>query len=357
MEYTRRREQLAKRLQQRGVDALLVTHLPNVRYLSGFTGSHAAVLATSRAVVLLTDGRYADQAKNETAGLHVVITSGEGLLRVAADRVRSLELARLGFEATMSYSAFTHLAGMLEPTELVATHGIVEGLRMRKDPDEAAALLRAQACTDAAFDRATAFLRKGITEREAALELEIAMRRAGADDVAFASIVAFGENAAEPHHAPTERVLASGDVVKMDFGARVDGYHADMTRTVEMGEAAGELQTIHDVVLAAHEAGVASLTAGCRAGEPEAAARTVVEQAGYGQRWMHPPGHGVGLEIHEAPVLRRDDSTLIPAGAMITIEPGIYVPGLGGVRIEDIIHVTEDGPVPLPSATKQLLRL
>jgi Xaa-Pro aminopeptidase len=357
VEYTRRRERVAARLGQIGVDMLLVTHLPNVRYLSGFTGSHAVMLARPGGGVLITDGRYAEQAASEVVGLDVVALTGTGLLRDVAERVRSAKLTRLGFEGSAPYATFSELAGLSDGTELVAVNGLIEGIRITKDAGERAALARAQDHTDAAFARALEFLRPGITEREAALELEIAMRRSGGDDVAFPSIVAFGENAAEPHHAPTQRTLTRGDVVKMDFGARVDGYHADMTRTVAFGEPPEELRAIHEVVLAAHEAGVAALAAGCEARDPEAAARAVVEGAGYGDGWIHPPGHGVGLEIHESPVLRRDDPTVIPAGATITIEPGIYVPGLGGVRIEDVVHVTEDGPVPLPRAPKELLRL
>jgi Xaa-Pro aminopeptidase len=197
----------------------------------------------------------------------------------------------------------------------------------------------------------------GITERQTAAQLELAMARHGADAPAFDPIVGFGEHAAEPHHRPCHRTLAEGDVIKMDFGALVDGYHTDMTRTVAFGEPVSELRKVHDVVASAQQAGIDALRPGVSAAEVDRAARSVVEDAGYGDRFPHGLGHGVGLEIHEGPFLRRDGDDVVPAGAVVTVEPGIYLPGLGGVRIEDVVEVSEDGPNPLGVSTRELIEL
>ncbi len=175
--------------------------------------------------------------------------------------------------------------------------------------------------------------------------------------MSFDPIVAFGEHAAEPHHRPCHRALEEGDVIKMDFGALVGGYHTDFTRTVAFGEPASELRKVHDVVAAAQQAGVDALRPGVRAGDVDRAARGVIEDAGYGDRFTHGLGHGVGLEIHEGPSLRRDGEDVLPVGAVVTVEPGIYLPGMGGVRIEDAVVVTDDGPGALGVSTRELIEL
>jgi len=190
-----------------------------------------------------------------------------------------------------------------------------------------------------------------------ALELEHAMRRAGADAPAFEPIVAFGEQAAEPHHRPSHRVLDEGDVIKLDFGALYGGYHADMTRTIAFGEPVPELRKIHDVVREAQQAGIDAVRAGVTGGEVDGAARRVVEDAGYGPHFTHGLGHGVGLEIHEGPSFAREGRDVIPAGAVVTVEPGVYVSGLGGVRIEDMVEVLEDGCRVVGSSIRELVEL
>jgi Xaa-Pro aminopeptidase len=221
------------------------------------------------------------------------------------------------------------------------------------------AIARAQEAADAAFDAVVlgGGLRDGVVERELALDLEIAMRRAGADDRAFDTIVAFGEHAAEPHHHPSDRPLARGDVVKLDFGALVDGYHSDMTRTVAFGEPVARLREVRDLVAASQEAGIAAVRAGVSAAEVDLAARRVIEDAGLGKEFPHGLGHGVGLEIHEAPRLRWDVEDDLSEGSVVTVEPGVYIPGLGGVRIEDMVEVTADGCRQIPRSTKELVVL
>ncbi len=218
-------------------------------------------------------------------------------------------------------------------------------------------LREAQACTDRAFEDILDILAVGMTERQVSLELEHALRRAGADGLSFESIVAFGEQAAEPHHQPSHRVLEEGDVIKLDFGGLFGGYHADMTRTIAFGSPPPELRKIHDIVRQAQQAGIDAVRPGVTGGEVDAAARKVVEDAGYGPRFPHGLGHGVGLEIHEGPNFARAGEDVIPVGAVMTVEPGIYVPGLGGARIEDMVEVVEDGCRVIGTSIRELIEL
>jgi Xaa-Pro aminopeptidase len=196
-----------------------------------------------------------------------------------------------------------------------------------------------------------------VSERQIAWQLELLMREEGAEGLAFDSIVAFGENAAEPHHEPSHRALAEGDIVKLDFGARVDGYHADMTRTIAFGSPASELRKIHDIVREAQQAGIDAVTAEVTGTEVDGVSRGVIEAAGYGDHFVHSLGHGVGLEVHEGPTLGRNQDDPLPAGSVVTVEPGIYVPGLGGVRIEDMVEVGDDGCAVVGTSTRELIEL
>ncbi|HZD80101.1 MAG TPA: Xaa-Pro peptidase family protein [Actinomycetota bacterium] len=355
MDHALRRGRLAEWLQQAGIEALLVNRLPNVRYLTGFTGSNGQVIVRADGRDLfLTDGRYEEQARHEVPDLE---RRGyrESMVRAVRDIVPALGLGRLGFEVDgLTYHAYTELGADL-PAELVGVNGAVERLRRVKDADELRILDRAQEVTDAAFEALLPKLREGVSERELAFELEIELRTAGADDLSFETIAAFGEDAAEPHHDPGGRPLRRGDVVKLDFGALVDGYHCDMTRTVAFGHPPRELHEIHDLVRRAQRAGIEAVRAGVDAAGVDAAARSVIEEAGMGERFAHGLGHGVGLEIHEDPFLHRSSQEVLPAGAVVTIEPGVYVPGLGGVRIEDMVEVREDGRRALPRSSKELI--
>jgi Xaa-Pro aminopeptidase len=350
-----RRERLAERVVELDLDALYVTRLPNVRYLTGFTGSNAQALVSPSEGVFFTDGRYDEQSRHEVADLDRRIYLGGS--PPVAEAVSRFGVRRLGFEsAGVTYRQWERLGETLDGVELVPVDGSVEALRRRKDDDEIASIGTAQGCADVAFEEVIAGggLRDGITERELALELELAMRRAGADDMAFGTIAAFGENAAEPHHHPTDRPLRSGDVVKVDFGALAAGYHSDMTRTVAFGDPDPRLCEIRDVVAAAQAAGIAAVRPGAIVADVDGAARSVIEDAGYGASFPHGLGHGVGLEIHEAPFLGKDLEGMLEPGMVVTIEPGVYIPGLGGVRIEDMVEVTADGGRPIPRSSKEL---
>ena len=356
MDHTSRRDRLSEPLGELGLDALLVTRLVNVRYLTGFTGSNGQMLVEAGGGAFFTDSRYEEQARKEVPDLERR-TYPRRFVQALAELCRSRSIRRLGFESTgVTHKTWQELDEM-EGVELVPTEDVVERLRWVKDRDELALIERAQAAADEAFERVTRKLSEGMTEREVAFDLEVAMREAGADSVGFPTIAAFGENAAEPHHGPGERRLAKGDVVKLDFGSKVDGYHSDMTRTVAFGEPDPQLREIHRIVLEAHDAGAAAVRAGARAGDADAAARTVIREAGYGDNFGHSLGHGIGLEVHEGPTLRDGSEDVLPEGTVVTVEPGIYLPGLGGVRIEDMVVVEATGARALPATSKQLVTL
>jgi Xaa-Pro aminopeptidase len=353
-----RRRRLLERLAELELEALFVTRLPNVRYLTGFSGSNGQVLIAPEATVFFTDGRYDEQSRREVAEAERVVYL-EGLPPVG-ERAAAIGLLRIGFEsAGVTHRYWERLRRILDRVELVPVGPEVERLRRVKEPAEIGAVAAAQEAADVAFERVVlgGGLREGMTERELALDLEIEIRRAGAGGVAFETIAAFGENAAEPHHAPTDRPLATGDVVKLDFGALAAGYHSDMTRTVAFGEPDARLREIHGLVAAAQRAGIDAVRSGVSAAEVDVAARAVIEGAGWGSRFPHGLGHGVGLEIHEDPKLRWDVTDVLPQGTVVTIEPGVYVPGLGGVRIEDMVEVTEGGCRPIPRSTRELVVL
>jgi Xaa-Pro aminopeptidase len=357
MDFPGRRRRLAARLNELEIDAFLVTRLPNVRYLTGFTGSNGQLVLGADGGVFLTDGRYTEQSRHEVPDLDRV--TYPAFPPAFADAVAKLRATTVGFEsAGVTYKLFVDLTDAgTEDVELVPTDGEVERLRWVKEPEEIEMVARAQAITDDCFERIVAKLAEGMTEREVALEMELTMRQGGADALAFESIVAFGENAAEPHHHPTDRPLQTGDIVKLDFGALYRGYHSDMTRTVAFGEPPEELREIHELVKAAQQAGIDAVRPGATGAEPDAAARQVIADAGRGEAFSHSLGHGVGLEIHEGPSLRANWEDVLPVGAIVTVEPGVYVPGLGGARIEDMVEVTEDGCRPMPRSTRDLVVL
>jgi Xaa-Pro aminopeptidase len=304
--------------------------------------------------VLLTDGRYRDQAAAEAPGTEVVLAPADpvaGAVRVLGDAPGAV-----GFEpAGLTWAAGASLLAAV-PTARPAPP-LVEALRQVKDEAELAAMRAAAAAGTAALGDLLGELRPGVTERETALALELALRRHGGEGLAFDPIVAFGEQSAEPHHHPNDRPLAPGDLVKLDFGASVGGYRSDMTRTLVLGPVSARQRQLHDLVRAAQAAGLAALRPGVSGGEIDRACREVIEAAGLGAAFSHPTGHGVGLEIHEAPRVRAGAGGSIQAGTPLTVEPGVYIPGFGGVRIEDLAIVRPGGHELLTTATKDLLVL
>lgn len=357
--HPRRRTALRQGLQAAELDALLVTDLLNVRYLTGFTGTNAALLVAADgdgATVFCTDGRYRIQSERQVPDLRRIIDRPCDLVLAAA--AAEAGHARVGFEShRVTVDRYAALADTAPAVELVRAPSMVEALRMIKDDAEVEALR--MAC--AAADRALADLieqgglRPGRTEKEVRRELEERMLDYGASGPSFESIVATGANSAVPHHRPTEAVLHSGDLVKLDFGALVDGYHSDMTRTVVLGEPADWQREIYQLVAAAQAAGRAALRPGADVRDVDAAARDVIKKAGHGEEFVHGLGHGVGLEIHEAPTLSRLGDGKLTAGMTVTVEPGVYLPGRGGVRIEDTLVVRDDEPELLTLTTKDLV--
>jgi Xaa-Pro aminopeptidase len=352
MDHPSRRNRLAARLPEIDAEAFLVTRLPNVRYLCGFTGSNGQLLLTADSGVFLTDGRYVEQARREVPDLRRGAYSGDTVPALGR-AISDLGVSRVAFEASgVTYHTFTLLSDL--GVDLVPTTDEVERLRRAKDADERRALGAAQAIADQAFEGLLAKLVEGVTERQVALDLDVSMRALGAEGVAFDTIVAFGENSSEPHHHPVDRPLAHGDLVKVDFGCVVDGYHSDMTRTVAFGQPPPRLREVYEVVRLAQQAGVEAVRAGVPCREVDRATRDLIREAGYAEQYRHSVGHGVGLEIHEQPWLRQGSDDLLPEGAVVTVEPGVYLDGVGGVRIEDMVEVTATGGRVLPSTPKEL---
>jgi Xaa-Pro aminopeptidase len=354
MTFAGRRDALRALLRTAELDALLVTDLVNVRYLTGFTGSNAALLvhadgdAASR---FCTDGRYRTWAVPD--------------LETVIDRAGALALARdaegvLGFESGhVTVDRHAALAAVAEGARLERAPGLVQRLRLVKDDAEIAAIRAACEAADAALADLVAAggLAPGRTETEVALDLEGRMRGHGADGPSFETIVAAGAHSAVPHHRPTGTALRRGDLVKLDFGALVDGYHSDMTRTVVLGPAAGWQREQYALVAAAQRAGCAAAVPGAAVAAVDSAARSVIADAGRGDEFVHGLGHGVGLEIHEAPSLAATGTGELAAGMAVTVEPGVYVEGRGGVRIEDTLVVRDGAPEPLTLTTKELVEI
>lgn len=338
---------------------MLVTDLINVRYLSGFTGSNAALLirVSEATPVLATDGRYRTQAAAQAPDAEVVIERACGphlAQRAATEGVR-----RLGFEShVVTVDAHRRLVEAAGEAELIRAAGMVEALREVKDAGEVALLRLACEAADAALhdliDRGG--LRPGRTEKEVRRDLEELMLDHGADGPSFETIVAAGANSAIPHHRPTDAVLAHGDFVKIDFGALVSGYHSDMTRTFVLGAAADWQRDLYALVAAAQRAGTGALAAGVTLRDVDAASREVIADAGYAEHFGHGLGHGVGLQIHEAPGINAAAAGTLLAGSAVTVEPGVYLPDRGGVRIEDTLVVgsQEDTPDLLTRFPKEL---
>ena len=346
----RRRDALRARLRGAGLDALLVTKLVNVRYLTGFTGSAARLLvgAQDGADVLATDGRYLARAADEAPGLALVDSRGTEWL---GERLTG---PRLGVEShVLAWDAARALDEALPGIEVLPAPDHVETLRQRKDDAELALVARACAIGDAAFTALLGWLAPGMTERAVVRRLDAELVDHGADAPAFATIVASGRNGARPHHEPGRRPLATGDLVTLDFGALVEGYASDMTRTIALGRPRPELATLHALVAEAQRAGVAAVADGVPAGDVDAACRDRIAAGGRAEAFLHPTGHALGLEIHEEPILRAGATATLTHRMTVTVEPGVYVAGLGGVRIEDTVVV---GPASGPTGAEILTR-
>jgi Xaa-Pro aminopeptidase len=345
-----------------GADAALITSPPNVRYLSGLVSSNAAILLPADGLAVLgTDSRYAETAERTCPDVELVT---ERQIEPALARLAAARGCRtLAFEAQeMTVERHCELSALDGGPQLVPLGRVIEQLRMVKDETEIELLARACRITAEAFADVLSSIVPGRSERELAVLLERAMIDRGAEAVAFGTIVASGPNGAIPHHSPGERAFAAGDLITIDCGARYGGYHADMTRTVALGEPAGWQREIYEIVATAQLAGVTAAIPGADVADVDATARDIIEAAGHGGHFRHGLGHGVGLEVHEAPIIGYGRTGKLAKRFVVTIEPGIYLPGNGGVRIEDTL-VVRPGPGSagaaeiLTATTKELLVL
>jgi len=357
MDYRARRARLQRRVHEEGLDAFVLINVEgsdrsNLHYLTGFTGTFG-VLIIGEDEIFATDSRYTERAGQEVPGLPVEEIKGKWIVWLA-ERLEALGARRVAVGAlTTSVYVFNELER--RGVELVPMEGWVESLRRVKDPEEVERIAAAARLTDQGLRWMLGKLRPGMTEREVALELEIWYRKSGAEDVAFDLIVAFGENSSMPHYMPGDRELKEGDLILFDIGARVDGYCADLTRVVALGRPQPEARAIYELVLEANRVGIEALQAGISGVEADRAARGVIEDAGHGERFGHGLGHGVGLEVHEGPRLSPVSEDMLEAGMVVTVEPGVYLPGRFGVRIEDLVVVHSDGCEILSSFPKDEL--
>jgi Xaa-Pro aminopeptidase len=348
---------LRRTMRAQGLDAMLVSSPSGIRYLSGFTGSYGLCVVTLRGAWCLTDPRYRLQIREEMRGFRPLViraSFGEEIARHSL--LRGCRTAGIE-EADLTLAAFRSLRRQCAPCSLKPAGDVLSLLMSRKDPVELLHLRRAAGITDKVFCDILTMIRPGVAERDLAAEISYRQRRAGAEGDAFDVIVASGPRSALPHARASAKKIRNGDVVLLDFGCVVAGYHSDMTRTVVVGRAGRAVREVYNIVSRAQEAGIAALRAGCLAREIDAVVRGLIAREGYRRFYPHSLGHGVGLRVHESPRLAPRSLDLLEAGNVVTVEPGIYIPDRGGIRIEDIALVTETGSRVLTASPKELMIL
>ncbi|MDH7490428.1 MAG: Xaa-Pro peptidase family protein [Anaerolineae bacterium] len=349
---TERLARLRERMAALQLPAMLISQPLNRYYLSGFSGSAGTLFVTADRAVLLTDSRYTERAAGEAPGFEIVKLERD-VVTALPDLVAQVGVDRVGFEsAHVTCAEYKVWAEKVGEAALVPTQGVVEGTRAVKEEEELALIRQAVAIADAAYAHLKQTIRPGMTEKQVAWDLEVWMRTHGADGIAFDLIVASGPNGAMPHALASDREIRAGEPIVVDMGARVRGYHSDLTRTLYLGEADGTFRQVYDIVLRAQQAAEARLAPGALGPDVDATARAIIAEAGYGDNFGHGLGHGVGLAVHELPGLnQRTQDTLAP-GHVVTVEPGVYLTGWGGVRIEDMALITESGAEILTQADK-----
>lgn len=344
---------LREQLKNENIDALLITNPYNRSYMTGFTGTAGVALVSKEDAVFITDFRYTKQAEKEIQGYRIVQHTATIIEAVAA-QAKEMNVKTLGFEKDdLSYGLFELYEKKVEAT-LTPVSGLVEKLRMVKTDDEIAVLQAAAKIADDAFEHIIGYIRPGMTELEVSNELEFFMRKQGATSSSFSIIVASGLRSALPHGVASDKVIETGDFVTLDYGALYQGYISDITRTIAVGEPSDKLKEIYAVVLEAQELALEKIKPGMTGVEADAIARDYIASKGYGEAFGHSTGHGIGQEVHEAPGLSSKSETVLVPNMAVTVEPGIYLPEIGGVRIEDDIIITEDGNRRLTFATKEL---
>ncbi|MDQ0256266.1 Xaa-Pro aminopeptidase [Evansella vedderi] len=352
----KRLEQVREQFSKYEIDGILISSSYNRQYMTGFTGTAGVALISEKEAKFITDFRYVEQAQEQAKGFEIVQHSGP-IQEEIAKQVKELGIKQLGFEKDhVTYSAFETYKQTIE-TSLIPVSGLVEKMRLIKDESEISIIKEAVQIADAAFEHILSYIRPGVKEIDVSNELEFFMRKKGAVSSSFDIIVASGYRSALPHGVASDKVIESGELVTLDFGAYYKGYCSDITRTVAVGNPSDELKKIYNTVLEAQLKGVQGIKPGITGKDADALTRDHITEQGYGDYFGHSTGHGLGMEVHEGPGLSfRSDTVLVP-GMVVTVEPGIYVGGLGGTRIEDDIVITEDGNEILSSSTKELLIL
>lgn len=351
----KRLDSVAKELSRKDLTYLVVSNITNVRYLSGFSGSTGWLLAGREKATLITDFRYKEQAEGEVyRGIEIRIDTKDPL-NVICDMASALK-GKVGFEAgSLTYAAYEKLRSSVG--ELTPVEGLVEDLRKTKDDNEISSISRAVAIADSVFTEIIGEIRPGLSEVDVAARIDFILRKKSSEVPAFKTIVASGPHASLPHATPTARIIRSGDMVKMDYGAVWDGYCSDITRTVVVGKASEKVKEVYGIVLGAQERAIAGIREGIPCQDVDKLAREHIESKGYGENFGHGLGHGVGLEVHEGPRLSKKSDETLKMRNVVTVEPGVYIPGWGGVRIEDVVVVREDGCDVLTSAGKHLVEV
>jgi Xaa-Pro aminopeptidase len=344
---------LRRELQLKGMEAALVTKRENIRYLSGFTGTYATLVITEGMNAVITDSRYTEQAKEQSPGWDIV-RSKTNADDAVAGAIWDSGAGNLGFEdASMPYAYYERLKKRLN-IEMKPMGKIIEGMRIIKDKNEIDMIREAARIADMAFKSVLGILRPGVTERDVAAELEYFIKRNGADDKSFETIVASGSRSALPHWVASEKKIQAGDTITIDFGAVYKGYCSDMTRTVFLGNPGEEMRKVYGIVLDAQKKALENVFEGLTGKEIDGIARDFITKSGYGEYFGHGLGHGVGLEVHEEPRLSPRSDTIMENGMAVTVEPGIYLPGKAGVRIEDLVVINGNKPEILTSSDKAL---
>ena len=349
---TGRLNSIRQKIGEKGLDALFVSQAQNRRYLSSFTGSSGYLFITQSDAILATDFRYIEQAKDQAPDFKIFQTQG-AMTKWFSELLCSFNVKKVGFDAVdISFATYRSITADISGKELVPTEGLVESLRAVKDDSELALIRKAIELCDAAFEKVSSEIQSGMTEIEIAWQLEKAMRESGSGVLPFDIIVASGPNAAMPHHQPTNRPIADSEPIIIDMGASVSGYTSDLSRTLQIGKLDEKFDKIYDLVLGAQLAAIATIESGMTGDTADGLARTVIEQGGYGEHFGHGLGHGVGLATHEAPRVGRESKDILTDGMVFTIEPGVYISGWGGVRIEDMVVLKQGKAQVLTKARK-----
>jgi len=355
--FIHRIQKLHQRLETFKSETMLVTSLPQLQYLSGFTGSNGIGIVLRSGAILVTDYRYASQARDQAKGWDVVITTGDLI-----DELKKKKILRSGMrvafdENTLVYSRFAKLRQNFPGVKFIPVGMVIEEIAAVKDDDEISKIRKATEISDKVFAEILSFLKPGVREADIAAEITYRQRRYGADGDAFDTIIASGVRSALPHGKASAKLLENGDLVTIDFGCTVSGYVSDITRTVIIGKAKPEAKKIYAIVLEAQQRAIDAVRAGVKARAVDGVARAIIQKKGYGKYFRHSLGHGIGLMVHEQPRLARQSRAILEPGNVVTVEPGIYIPGFGGVRIEDDVVVTGGYCTILTTSPKELFIL